>query len=72
LYMTRGVELIKRFGEFGVDCGAAEGVYRGVVNGIYDVAKGRCIENPAAKKLIEVDGLAQGDFAAYELGGASL
>ena len=72
LYMTRGVELIKRFGEFGVDCVSAEGAYRGVVNGIYDVAKGRCFENPAAKKLIEVAGISQGDFAAYELGGASL
>lgn len=72
LYLSRGVELIKRFGVFGLDCATAEGVYRRVVGGIYDAAKGRCLVNPAAKKLMEVNGIPQGDFAAYELGGASL
>lgn len=72
LYMSRGVELIKRFGVFGLDCASAEREYRKAVTDIYDAAKGRCLANPAAKKLIEVNGVAQGDFAAYELGGASL
>jgi hypothetical protein len=72
LYISRGVELIKRFGAFGVDCAGAERAYRGVVGGIYEVAKSRCLANPAVKKLTEVNGVPQGDFAAYELGGASL
>lgn len=72
LYLSRGVELIKRFGAFGVDCAGAERVYRGVVNDIYEIAKGRCLANPAAKKMMEVNGVPQGDFAAYELGGATL
>jgi hypothetical protein len=72
LYLSRGVELIKRFGAFGLDCASAEGAYRKVVGGIYEIAKGRCLANPAAKKLIDVNGVPNGDFAAYELGGASL
>ena len=69
LYLSRGVELIKRLG---VDCASAEKEYRKVVGGIYHIAKGRCLANPAAKKLIEVNGVPHGDFAAYELGGASM
>jgi hypothetical protein len=72
LYLSRGVELIKRLGSFGLDCASAEGAYRKVVGGIYDIAKGRCLANPAAKKLIDVNGVPHGDFAAYELGGASM
>jgi hypothetical protein len=69
LYLSRGVELIKRIG---VDCAGAEREYRKVVGGIYQIAKERSLNNPAAKKLIDVNGVPRGDFAAYELGGASM
>jgi hypothetical protein len=72
LYMTRGVELIKRFGPLGIDCASAERTYRDAVNRVYDIAKERCFTNPAAKKLIDINGPAQGDFAEYVLGGAGL
>lgn len=72
LYLSRGVELIKRFGQFGLDCASAEGAYRNVITNIYNIAKNQCFVNPATKKLIGVDGVINGDLAEYVLGGASL
>jgi hypothetical protein len=73
LYMSRGEELIKRIGgEAGIDCNSMIGVYKKVVDDIYDIAKGRCLANVSEGKLKDFNGVSQGDFAAYELGGASL
>jgi hypothetical protein len=72
LYLSRGIELIKRFGPFGLNCASAEHSYRKIIEDIYNIAKNRCFINPVTKKLIEVNGISQGDFASYELGGASL
>ena len=73
LYSSRGVELIKRLGaEAGIDCNSMVGVFKKVVDEIYGIAKSRCLANVSDGKLKEINGVPQGDFAEYVLGGAGL
>jgi hypothetical protein len=72
LYLSRGVELIKRVGGSDAKCINMESKYKKVFDEVYKIAKQRCMADVLSSKVPEVDGIIEGDFAEYILGGSQM